>query len=900
MKSPALLISAIITVSTTLSPVLLSQSPHVDPLLSGFDLSARTIHGGHPVRISDQPIWVKTYSQLDLTYRTQGTAPSGTVLSLRPGSVGPVTPRANNPENPFANGTIVPVISAADLIADGKQHHIAIDLAGKIRTAQIDQLIFTLPANASLKVSQLSFVARSAELPCYTWAHAAPVVDAIPLTFTGPLHCSRAAATSLRGREAIHIGAPHAHGSAVYLSMLFYSPALSNYVASQPAVSAGTSDPSLAIVRIHYSDGIEEQFPMELASKRHILRNGAPGLYAIALNPKRKLLSLEIQDESPHVQLFLFGAGITDQALPQAVDETVIDEPAVSPAKPLLLIDPPYKITANNNQSVDGLKPDLHVEDSGPNKKLSLSIRNTNEKPLDLTIAFPSQIVKSQDNQALYYLFPQRVARISADPVTFSADYGPDFLLQFLDVFSPADNSGIAFLVDDTAGKDKTFALSKRDNEIHVSVLYSVHLEPGETFSPPAVELIPHTGDWHAGFDAYRRWVASWYSPRGSPQLWLKSSFYARRDYPVGGSDLLFDQAANKYSFDKLIADGQAAFGGIDLIDISGWALSDKFGRVGDYPIELGSPEDLRSNIAFAHQKGIRTGLYFEGYLVDKDSRIGSEKGADWQIRDADGKRLWWPGGSPEMFLSPYVPEWRSYLAHRMASVAQQVGADAVYLDEFGCGKRRDYASAHEAVGSTMIHGEIEMAKDVRSALDHTGQSNTVVYAECLPVDVAAPYYDALFSYAIPSSDDAAYDVKLNLWRFTFPGIRIWDMLTAGVEPHLLSAEDFRLAAWQGDGVWLKGRTETWYGDDILHLLRKQRPFFLRHAAAFAGKADPLIPTPDDRILINRFSATGDTVYTIFNRSYGTVAFSFLGQDRKLGPRAVAFIAAADTGIGSH
>ena len=892
MRFPAFLLSAIVIALTMPPPAALSQSRHADPLLTGFDLRARVILGGRPLRISTQPVWVKTYSQLIVTYRAVGTAPSGTVLSLRPGSVGPVTPRATNPENPFATGTIVPVVAAADLIVDGKQHQLTIDLVGKIRTAQIDQLIFTLPATASLNVSELSFVAKPTDLPCDSWTRAAPAIDATALTFAGPLRCANAAATSLRGRESIRINAPHAHGSAVYLSMLFYSPALSNYVASQPTVSAGTSDPSLAVVRIHYSDGVDEQFPMELSSKRHILRNGAPSLYAVPINPKRTLLSLEVQDESPHAQLVLFGAGITDHAMPLAIDEGVIEKPAASPGKPLQLIDPPYKITAENNGSVDGVQPDLHVEEAGQSKKLSLSIRNTTEKPVDLTISFPNETVKSPDNQALYYLFPQKVARISADPVSLSADYGPDYLLQFLDVFSPADNSGVAFLVKDVSGYDKTCELTKRANEVHVSVLYSVHLKPGETFSPPAVDLISHGGDWHAGFDAYRRWVASWYSPRGSPQPWLKSSFYARRDYPIGGSDLLFDQPGNKYSFDKLISDGQAAFGGIDLIDISGWALSDKLGRVGDYPIELGSPDNLRSNIALAHQKGIRTGLYFEGYLVDKNSHIGSEKGAEWQIRTAEGNGLWWPNGSPEMFLSPYVPEWRSFLSHRMASVAQQVSADAVYLDEFGCGKRRDYAPSHNSVGSTMIHGEIEMAKDVRSALDQAGQNKTVVYAECLPVDVAAPYYDALFSYALPAAENAAYDVKLNLWRFTFPRIRIWDMLSAGVEPHLLSGEDFRLAAWQGDGVWLKGRTDTWYGNDILDLLKKQRPFLLLHAAAFSGNADPLIDSPDNRILVNRFTAAGDTVYTLFNRSYGTVEFSFLKQARKLGPRAVAFVAA--------
>lgn len=189
-----------------------------------------------------------------------------------------------------------------------------------------------------------------------------------------------------------------------------------------------------------------------------------------------------------------------------------------------------------------------------------------------------------------------------------------------------------------------------------------------------------------------------------------------------------------------------------------------------------------------------------------------------------------------------------------------------------------------------MIQGEIAMAKDVRAALDSAGQNHTILYAECLPVDTAAPYFDALFDYSLPASQPTSYDVKLNLWRFAFPATRRWDMLTAGVEPHLLSAEDFRLAVWNGDGAWLKGRSDTWYGTTILAQLRHQRPFLLAHAAAFSGQAEPMVSSPDPRVLINCFSTPNDTVYTLFNRSYGTVHVHFRGTDLTIAPRDVAML----------
>jgi hypothetical protein len=78
---------------------------------------------------------------------------------------------------------------------------------------------------------------------------------------------------------------------------------------------------------------------------------------------------------------------------------------------------------------------------------------------------------------------------------------------------------------------------------------------------------------------------------------------------------MLYDVKRDRYTFNELIRDGRA-FGGIDSIDISGWAMSEKVGRVGDYPIELGSVEDLWRNVSLGLKAGIPTGLYFEGYLL--------------------------------------------------------------------------------------------------------------------------------------------------------------------------------------------------------------------------------------------------------------------------------------------
>jgi hypothetical protein len=433
-------------------------------------------------------------------------------------------------------------------------------------------------------------------------------------------------------------------------------------------------------------------------------------------------------------------------------------------------------------------------------------------------------------------------------------------------------------IVRDTAARGKHFRLTRAGGAVRVEVEYRIRLAPGETMRFPEVEVVFHGGGWREGFNAYRAWVKSWYQPRGPRPEWAKRAFWARRDYPLGGSGHLFHVRENRYAFDDLLADAQS-LGGADFIDISGWALSNSVGRVGDYPIELGGAADLAKNIGAA---GVPTGLYFEGYLADKASKTGRRAAPAWQIIDENGSPRWWTGGA-ELFVCPYVAE-----------VAQETGAAAVYLDEFGFGNKRCYATTHgHAPGVGTMEGELEMVRAVRRELAAAGRASTMLYIEETPPDAAAPYYDAAFCYALPMARVPPGAVKLNLWRFVFPDVRLWDMVSLGVHPRALPAEDMRLSLWHGNGAWLKGHVETWYGEENLAFLRRAHELLLRHADAFAGQAEPLVASPNPEVWINRFEGKTETVFTLFNASYRTVRMTFEGREVTIGPREVEVVASA-------
>jgi hypothetical protein len=444
----------------------------------------------------------------------------------------------------------------------------------------------------------------------------------------------------------------------------------------------------------------------------------------------------------------------------------------------------------------------------------------------------------------------------------------------------------------DVEGRDKVFRLKKTGATVAVEVDHRVHLEPGETWRAPEVRVAFHGGDWREGFSAYRGWVASWYKPRGPRPAWLRSAFWARRDYPVGGTGKLYDVKQGRYTFDALIKDGRA-FGGIDFIDISGWAMSETVGRVGDYPIELGGAADLARAIAEARDEGVPTGLYFEGYLIDKRSEAGKLLQERSQLIDKNGKGVWWAGGeATEFFACPYEPQWRAYLARRVAEVAAEVGAAGVYLDEFGFGGKRCFSTSHgHRPGVDTLRGEVEASAAVRRELEAVGAAETMLYIEETPPDAAAPYYDAAFCYALPYTDARQSPLKLNLSRFAFPDVRLWDMVSLGIDPRALPAEDFRLSLWHGNGLWLKGHARTWYGEKLLARVRDAHALLKDHADAFAGPAEPLVESPHPAVFINRFGEGPNAVHTLFNASYRTARLAFQGRDLVIAPRDVAVAA---------
>jgi len=454
-----------------------------------------------------------------------------------------------------------------------------------------------------------------------------------------------------------------------------------------------------------------------------------------------------------------------------------------------------------------------------------------------------------------------------------------------MDVFNPRENSGLGIMIEDADLHPKMLSLEKQGERESMAVSYSypvdgpgnavesITIDPHAKFEAPAAVLLVHNGDWRPMFRAYRDWANTWYHslPR---KEWFERVFTVRRDYPVGGTGKLFDIAANRYTLDKLIAEGKQ-IGGIDMIDISGWAYSPRYGRVGEYrDFTLGGRENFRQNIAQAESQGIPVGLYTEGYLVDLNSLIGEQHGKEWQMANRLGTPRAWPGASSEVFECPYAKGWQDYMSASAARALTDTGAKAFYLDEYGFSRPDEacFNPTHgHAPGATPAGGERQMMRAVRAAMD-TVDPQAALYIEEIPPDANAPYVDGAFCYALNFSDEALSPAKINLYRFAFPRLKLFDMVSAGINPTAMTAAEMKLSFFNGNGLWIKGDLDSWYSPEVRAFITKAHRALREHSEAFTSDdLEPLVPTLAPGILANRFSSAKETVYTFYNRGFRTI-----------------------------
>lgn len=478
-----------------------------------------------------------------------------------------------------------------------------------------------------------------------------------------------------------------------------------------------------------------------------------------------------------------------------------------------------------------------------------------------------------------WYLFATPIAIIDRRPIESENAYGGlSYPLQFMDLFARHAGGGIGLMVEDTEFVAKSFRLKQDDQETHASAIFpDINVKSGEQVALPTCVLFCHLGDWHEAFNRYRTMIRTLAGvPAGRCMADL---FYCRRDYPLGGTDYLYNVRERHYTPDDLIQESSAGFGGIDMIDVSGWAYHEKTGRVGEYRTnDLGGLPVLREGAEIANRARVLMGLYFEGHLIDRRCDLAATALPAWQSIGRDGKPRWW-SGEMEFFTCPGHPKWQKALSSAIADVAAETGVDAVYVDQFGLGSRGQscWSAGHgHPVPSNILVAEHQMLSAVRNALDKR-TPQTAIYIEQVPCDAMVPLVDGAFDRMMAFTNPRDHVTKLPLLRYAFPELAAIQMVTHGIRPIPATEDDLHRCIFHGEALWLKGRSDSWYSAGFRRTAARAYPVLHKHAATFRSPdCEPLVPTLLDEVYANRFTRPEEIVITVYNGGFREVSGDLL------------------------
>jgi hypothetical protein len=506
----------------------------------------------------------------------------------------------------------------------------------------------------------------------------------------------------------------------------------------------------------------------------------------------------------------------------------------------------------------------------GSDLDMSLDLTHTGSAVITPAVTFPilKQVAVGSPADT-WYLIARQGGIINRVPMSGSYRYSGRHPLQVTDLFNPGLGGGLYVMTHDLADISKYFVVSKTEQGADFAIDYSPReYQPGEKIEIAPTVIACHTGDWREALAAYRRWVATWYQPQVPRQQWFLECFNYRQHLLREG---LYDFKTKTYHMQEALQKDIDFFGRVDYFHIFDFGQSDPYGRVGDYNHydEVGGAQALAGAIKGVQEKGVRVGLYLEGYLVDERSVFGREHVKDWGIVAPNGQLALWEPGSTEHFMCPSVAGWQDYLAATYRRVASELHPDGLYIDEHGFADegKTCYGRSHgHFVPAPPLRGEQAMDRKIRAATP----PGLATLTEETPTDVNSQYQDGALGYSAAFNDYRLAPHGVDLFRFCFPDFKVFQ---------LVAYNNFVEGGWRllkypffnGEGTWLGNGIPGGFDADAQAFLRRAFRLLHEHRAAFTSRdVEPLVPTLAPALCANRFTGPNETVWTVQNLGYAT------------------------------
>jgi hypothetical protein len=518
--------------------------------------------------------------------------------------------------------------------------------------------------------------------------------------------------------------------------------------------------------------------------------------------------------------------------------------------------------------------------DSKSQAVLSLSVKNNSNEAIEVTVNFPilNGIYFSKErSKELYYLYPKEGWASTNEDTDEDNFYGRWFPLQFIDIYDK-NNGGFYVMTNDTTNYPKKYHFRKKDGKVNLRVTYQTKtLKPGEVWDLPSAVLGVHTGDWHEGFYAYKTWVKSWYKPMTPRKQWFQDVYNFRQLFihTIFGEEGPWNPLTKKLDLLKAVEDSEKAFGGVDYVHIFDW-MREPEDRIYNYNPwgYLGGHEQLKEQIASLKKRGIRTGLYYQGYKLHRESDMGKNHGKDWEMLDPKGKNY---GEKAYHYPCPSAPGWQDYFTDLAKKTTTLLNTDGVYFDQYGFGYLTRFNGCYNAEHghpdiegpikpNYMGIGETQMWKKLRAKVG----DSIVTYNEEMPTDVGTQYLDATYTYAVNKSGfvPTKNPSSVNLYRFLFPGFKIIEMLAVDRPFDEDVVVQLKNVFFNGEGIFLQGplNDSGWFTDEARYTIRKTHAILSNNKDAFrSDDAMPLVETLSDSIHSNYFPSARKNIWTLFN-----------------------------------
>jgi len=662
--------------------------------------------------------------------------------------------------------------------------------------------------------------------------------------------------------------------------------------------------PHRFVAAVTYEDGTVDEFipavvPQQGAAARFAVKAGLDA-YAIGALAGKPIRSIALRDGMRNGQFLLAGATANTGKARFCVEGAPKAYRVAEGVRPALSVDPQkgLRLQSGRLPALDAAGQVFSVRQGGKPVEAGklkaeceltrdaegrwagqLRLTNIARESIAVQPTFPDLAVTAAPKEwgETWYFFPRRGCVINHVPIGLREAYSGAFPFQIESVFWPQRGVGLYLMTRDMDLTHRYWRLSKDPSGVHMSIEYpEVTLQPGETWTSVDTVIGTNEGDWHGAWAAYCEWLNSWYQPAAPRKDWFRKVFNFRQHFlhfELPTKSRLFDDATKQFTMDPVIEADAQAFGGVDYLHLFDWGWSQEFGRCGDYDHweQLGGAQNFAQAVAGVQKRDIPVGLYIEGYLVDPESNYGKAHGEEYQLLGADGKPYSY--FAPSYNMCSAVTEWQDYLAGVYGRTREVTGAKGYYVDEMGFTDPGHicYATNHgHPVPYPPAPGQLELMRKIREALG----PDAALYTEESPPDVTSQFQDGSFTYNQSSVSDEWSPTHLNLYRFTIPSFKTFEIIVCD-KPLGSNVQAVKRVFFSGEGIWLEGIADEWFTPETRATIAKCHAILAEYADAFTtDRPTPLIPTLMGNVYANEFPAgdgTGLCVWTLYNANPHTV-----------------------------